>query len=92
MREKDQLAYPRFDVIYPVALETSEGVLQAKTKNMSAGGAFICSELPHEPEDMVQLTIQLPTGVPLQLTAKVIWSTNCNDERMPSGMGIRFEL
>jgi hypothetical protein len=92
MREKDQRAYPRFDAMYPVALETYKGVLQAKTKNISAGGAFVCSELTHQPEDMVQLTIELPTGVPLQLTAKVIWSTNCDDEMMPSGMRVRFEL
>jgi Tfp pilus assembly protein PilZ len=92
MRERDQRAYPRFDVTYPVVLEASKGILQAKTKNMSAGGAFICCEMPHEPEDIVQLTIDLPTGVPLQMTAKVIWSADCEDEIMPSGMGVRFEL
>jgi Tfp pilus assembly protein PilZ len=92
VRERDQRAYPRFAVTYPVAVETSEGILQAKTQNMSAGGAFICCERPHEPKDVFQLTIELPTGVPLQLTGKVIWSTDCDDQMMPAGMGVSFEL
>ena len=37
MQEEEQRAYPRFDVTYPVAGETSEGILQAKTETMGAG-------------------------------------------------------
>ena len=92
MRDEEHRAYPRFDVTYPVSVETSEGILKAMTKNMSAGGAFICCEIPREPADIVQLAIELPTGSPLHITAKVIWSTDCDDKMMPSGMGVSFEL
>ena len=92
MQENDQRAYPRFEVTYPVAIETCEGILQAKTQNMSAGGAFICCEKSYDPEDIIQVTIELPSGVPLQLTARVMWSSDCDDTLMPSGVGVRFDI
>ena len=92
MVEEEQRAYPRFDAIYPVTIDTLKGIEHAETKNMSAGGAFICCETLHEPEDILQLTIELPTGNPLHLAARVIWLSDCNNKMKPSGMGVHFEL
>ena len=92
MREEEQRAYPRLDVIYPMAVEISQGIFLAKTENISEGSAFICCETPYEQEKTVHLSIELPIGSPRNLTAKVMWSTVCDDKMMPSGMGVRFEL
>ena len=92
MIEVDQRVYPRYDVSYPVTIETPQGIVYAETKNMSTGGAFICCERSYEPESIVQLAIELPTGSPLHLTAKVIWLADCDNKMRPSGMGVYFEL
>jgi uncharacterized protein (TIGR02266 family) len=77
---------PRADIRWPVTIETDDGPLKAETSNLSAGGAYIrCNQTPEEGE-VVNLTVRLPNGAPLKITAQVTWA----GEILPLGMGVRF--
>ena len=90
MEEKRQ--YPRVDITYPVKMETSQGTIEAETKNLSLGGAFICCQKPLALGENFSLTIDTPYHQPLTVNAEVVWSnTNVPDDKVVNrGMGIRF--
>jgi len=90
--EEDRRRYPRFDVRYPVKIVTSRGMFEGETKDMSAGGTFIWCQETLRAQEMCGLKIEIPTGSPLQLSARVIWSRapDPDDETSPRGMGVRF--
>ena len=66
--------------------------LYSRVGNLSEGGLFLRTATPL-PEG-VQATVRLGVGeedVPeVQTLVKVVWSRN-NDNKWPSGMGLRFE-
>ena len=90
--EKDKRSYPRSNVSWPVTLITSTGTTEGRTKNVSAIGAFIhCQEVP-DPADDLFLSVKLPAGSPLEVSAKVVWSNSSTpeDTTTPRGIGVRF--
>jgi uncharacterized protein (TIGR02266 family) len=90
MEEKRQ--FPRADITYPVKMETSQGTVEAETKNISLGGAFICYQKPLPLGENFSLTIETPYHKPLTVSAEVVWSnSNVPDDKVVNrGMGIRF--
>ena len=90
--QKEKRQYPRADIALPVRTETSLGTIEAETKNVSLGGAFVCCQSPLPLRENFRLTINSPYHDPLMARADVVWSNiNVPDEKIVNrGMGIRF--
>lgn len=67
-----QRKHPRTNVDWPISMETPEGKIEAKVKNISVGGAFICFETPLSVGDIFHLTMMVPDNEPIEATAKVV--------------------
>ena len=90
--EKDKRSYPRSNVSWPVTMITATGTVEGETKNVSTLGAFIYCQEPPDPADSLFLSVKLPAGSPLEVSAKVVWSnfSSPEDTTTPRGIGIRF--
>ncbi|MGA1825481.1 MAG: PilZ domain-containing protein [bacterium] len=84
--------HERFDIEWPVTMETSQGIIEAKTKDISMSGAFIICEQPLPLNENFNLTFNVPNRDPITTTAEVVWSNiSVPDEKIITrGMGIRF--
>ena len=88
---KDKRLHPRSKLSYPVTMVTSRGAMEGETKDMSAGGCLYLFPGAVEAEGKVPI-IELPTGLPLHLSAQVIWVniSDPDDKMTPHGMGVRI--
>ena len=60
-------------------------------KDLGAGGIFISSMNPKEPDELVELTFTIPDNKKtLKLKGKVIWSQKPGSQEKKPGMGIQF--
>ena len=89
----DKRLYARSKVEWPVKVITSKGTMEGETRDVSTLGAFISCHEPLQPKESLLLSVELPTGSPLQVFAEVIWSTISSSENQgrPHGMGVRFK-
>lgn len=89
---EDKRLYPRSRVRWPVTMVTAEGTVKGETEDVSKLGAFIRCQEPLNPSERLLLSVTLPVGSPLQVSAQVVWSNMADpiDENMPRGMGVRF--
>ena len=76
--------FTRRDVQLPARVLVAGQELEAKTENISPGGAFLCVEVPKETVDL-SASIELPQGRGLHVQAKVRWR-----RANPPGVGIEF--
>jgi Tfp pilus assembly protein PilZ len=84
--------HPRFDVNWPVSIETAYATIAGEVKNISLGGAFISCSKPLRLKKIFNMTMMCPGDEPLHVTAQVAWS-NANmpeDKVINRGMGVRF--
>lgn len=83
---------PRISTVWPVLVVTSDGVIKAKIKDLSLGGAFIACQDPLPLNKQFSLIIDMPDQKPLTLVSEVVWSnSNMPDDKIVCrGMGIRF--
>jgi uncharacterized protein (TIGR02266 family) len=91
-RKQERRQHVRAAIQLPVTIETAEGTMNAETRDISVGGAFISCRTPLPPKEKFPLAITLPHGGSLALFAEVVWS-NSNVPReniVNRGMGIRF--
>lgn len=82
----------RIDISWPVEMETSQGKLEAETRHVSVGGAFIVCEDPLPLNEQFHIIIHIPKDKHVSANAEVVWS-NINvpeDQIVNRGMGIRF--
>ena len=89
---EEKREHPRVGITWTVSMEIPQGVIQAKTKDLSLGGAFIVCPEPLALKERFPLTIDIPGQGPLPLNAEVVWS-NSNvpeDKIVVRGMGVRF--
>jgi len=84
--------HPRADVDWSAWMETAEGAIELKVKNISLGGAFLCCKKPLPLERIFSLSIMGPNNEPMEATAQVVWSNaNVPEEKVVNrGMGVRF--
>ena len=84
--------HPRADVDWSAWMETAEGIMDLKVRNISLGGAFLCCKKPLPLEKVFSLSIMGPDNEPMKATAQVVWSNaNVPEEKVINrGMGIRF--
>lgn len=91
--EENRRSRPRTSIGWKALIETSQGELEVKTKDVSLSGAFIVCETPLPIGEKLQIQFQVPTQNDLgKVNAEVVWS-NVNvpaDKIVNRGMGIRF--
>ena len=89
---KDKRLYPRSKVRWPVSMITPEGAMEGETEDMSTSGAFIRCQEPLNPTERILLSVKLPSGSPLEVSAQVVWSNivDPSDDNNPRGRGVRF--
>ena len=92
--EKERRRDPRAMAHWPVVLVAADGDLTGRTRDISAGGAFICCRQPLRSNERFSMALyntpQL--GRHLRVRAKVVRSDiYCNDDELMShGMGVEF--
>lgn len=82
----DRRKSPRVGIQWPITIQTAEGPIEAKLKNLAADGAYIYCKQTSNPDNFVPITINPPNHSPLKVTAKVLWA----DQGLSPGMGVRF--
>ena len=87
--EQRRLSF-RIKVEWPVTLETKTGLVEGKTKDISAGGAHIRCTEHLELNEPVFMTITPPDIEPMKVAAIVIWSNNKNASNRPRIIGVKF--
>jgi uncharacterized protein (TIGR02266 family) len=71
---------------------TAAGKLLFDTKDVSAGGAFLKSDLLYEEGERLSLELSLPgRAAPVQVRARVVWVQRFPSEGEDAGMGVEFE-
>jgi predicted methyltransferase len=78
--------HARAEVRWPVTIRTAQEVIEAKLRNLGAGGAYIHCDHTPEPGESVELTIRPPDSPPIEITAEVMWAGKV----LALGMGVRF--
>ena len=76
----------RAAIQWPVTIQTAEGKLEARLKNLSIECAYIHCERALNLRDFVSMTIDPPNRSSLKITAEVMWK----DEYLSPGIGVRF--
>jgi len=66
------------------------GALELSGADLSAGGAFLVSDLLLEPGEMLSLEFEIAGRGPVQAQARVAWVRRFPGPEQPSGMGIEF--
>jgi hypothetical protein len=89
---EEKRQHPRADIDWSAWMESADGIIELKVRNISLGGAFLCCKNPLPLGKFFNLTMMGPDNDPLKATAQVVWSNaNVPDEKVINrGMGVRF--
>jgi hypothetical protein len=82
----DRRQSPRAAIQWPATIQTADGKLEARLKDLSIEGAYIDCEQPLNPRDFVSMTIDPPNHPSMKITAEVMRT----DELLSPGIGVRF--
>jgi c-di-GMP-binding flagellar brake protein YcgR len=85
--------HPRVELAVPAFAKTNHKLITGTTKDISAGGAFICCERPLQSGEVLELLISVSLGSPpIRSIAEVVRShDSCPDtESEPHGMAVQF--
>ena len=80
----------RIQVEWPVTLQTAKGLVECKTKDISAGGAHIRCTEHLDLNETVHMTITAPGRDPMNVAAIVIWSDRKDESSRPCVIGVKF--
>ena len=78
--------HARVEIRWPVTIKTAQEVVEARLRNLGAGGAYIHCDKTAKPGETIALTIRPPGSSPLEISAEVIWAGKV----LALGMGVRF--
>ena len=84
--------YPRVLAVWPAVVQTLQGPLEAKTRDISIGGVFIeCSEKIDLGENF-QIMLKPSQDRSITVTGRRAWSgnININGRSTYSGVGVQF--
>ena len=87
--EQRRLSF-RIKVEWPVRLKTKKGMVEGKTRDISAGGAHIRCEEYLELNEPVHMIIEPPDREPMEVAAIVIWSDSNDESNRPRIIGVKF--
>jgi c-di-GMP-binding flagellar brake protein YcgR len=85
--------HPRAKRTFPVFAETHRTLISGTTKDISAGGAFICCQQPLKSGEVFELLISVSLrNPPIRAIAEVVRSHNScpENEPEPHGMAVQF--
>ena len=87
----EKRAHPRATLQWPVSVMVGEPVMEGVTKDISAGGAYVCCATPLALNEVFEMNINAPDKS-LHVKAEVIWTnvSEFDDKINPQGMGVRF--
>ena len=91
MERKENRAHPRATLRWPVSVKASDPEIEGETKDISAGGAYVCCTRPLALNQVFEMNITAPEKS-LSVKAEVIWTntSEIDDIINPQGMGVRF--
>ncbi len=78
--------FQRAEIKWPVTIQTSQGLIEGKSGNLGAGGAYIYCEQTPKCGELIGLTIKPPDRPSLQITTEVLWKGKV----VPPGIGVGF--
>jgi c-di-GMP-binding flagellar brake protein YcgR len=87
--EQRRLSF-RIKIEWPVRLKTTRGLVEGKTRDISAGGAHIRCEKYLELNEPLHMIIEPPDREPMELAAVVIWSDSKDESNRPRIIGVKF--
>ena len=90
---RERRKHPRAKTKWTVTLETSEGVINTETHDISLDGAFIRCLDPLMPDDAFKMVINIPnSNRRLMVDSEVVWvNAHGPDHSLtPRGMGVQF--
>ena len=67
-----------------------EGGIRLDSTDVSEGGVFLRSDLLFEIGEVLELEIELPSGISVQASGRVVRVARRRDEQSVPGMGIEF--
>ncbi|HTM23415.1 MAG TPA: TIGR02266 family protein [Kofleriaceae bacterium] len=71
--------------------ETGGDFVDAVTRNIGLGGAYILTDMPEPVGTRLEIEIRIPGGEPgIPVSAEVRWNTAPEDDEDSAGMGVRF--
>jgi c-di-GMP-binding flagellar brake protein YcgR len=85
--------HPRVKLAVPVVAKTNRKLITGTTKDISAGGAFICCQRPLKSGEVFELLISASLrSLPIRAIAEVVRShASCPDNEIePHGMAVQF--
>jgi Tfp pilus assembly protein PilZ len=92
--EFNKRQYPRIEIALPVIIETTNGFLEGRVTNISAGGAFItCGNSLSIGQRIYMAIVNIPElGRHLPVEAELMWKNNCgsNSGELSNGLGLKF--
>jgi len=71
--------------------ESGLGSLVFDSADLSAGGAFLVSDVLFERGEALTLSFTLPGGSTIRCDSRIAWVRRCPDEGQPPGMGVEFK-
>ena len=93
LHDKEKRQRPRARVSWQVTIRSSQGDLSGETLNVTVDGALVLCREPLEPNDTIEMVMNVPALVsPLRIPARVIHSNICDpeDETLCYEIGVRF--
>ena len=87
--EQKRLSF-RINVEWAVTLETARGSVEARTRDISAGGAHIRCKEYLQLNEPVQMSVKVPDREPMKVAAVVIWSDSKDESNRPRIIGVKF--
>lgn len=91
--EREKRQRPRAKVNWSVVMQTNQGNISGETLNITVDGALIRCQKPLEPDQTIEIVVQVPALVrPLTIPGQVI---HCNvydegDKAASYEVGVRF--
>jgi len=84
--------YPRVLAVWPAVVQTLQGPLEAKTRDISVGGVFIQLSKEGDLSGDLQIHLQPSEQRSISVTGRKAWSGNFNfnGKEVFSGVGIQF--
>ena len=71
-------------------LKTKKGLVEGKTRDISAGGAHIRCQEYLDLNEPVHMIIEAPEREPMELAAVVVWSDSKDESNRPRIIGVKF--
>jgi uncharacterized protein (TIGR02266 family) len=92
--DSERRLYPRESIELVVRYQRLNAFFADYVKNISQGGTFVATSEPLPPDTEFVFSLAVPEmEEPLQLRAKVMWTTapEAATKEHPAGMGIQFQ-